>query len=37
MPQPRQVAEAKETGRKEGPRLVDLNSPMNVPGNGWSA
>ena len=37
MPQPRQVAEAKETGRKEGPRLVDLNSAMNVPGSGWSA
>jgi hypothetical protein len=37
MPKPRQVAEAREAGRKEGPRLVDLNSPMNVPGNGWSA
>jgi hypothetical protein len=34
MPKPRQVVEARDAARKEGPRLVDLNSPMNVPGNG---
>jgi hypothetical protein len=37
VPKLRRLADAKETGRKEGPRLVDLNSPMNVPGSGWSA
>jgi hypothetical protein len=32
VPKPRQVAEAKETGRKDGPRLVGLNTAMNAPG-----
>jgi hypothetical protein len=28
----RQAAEAKETGKKDGPRLVDLSMAMNAPG-----
>lgn len=32
MPKPRQAAEAKETGRKDGPRLVGLNTAMSAPG-----
>jgi hypothetical protein len=32
VPKPRLVAEAKETGRKDGPRLVGLNTAMNAPG-----